>query len=127
MIDLKEIRIIDKDERDLQKDLELCNKATEGPWIVHPGKIVFPGKSSMYQSLIIAEFDLGPVASVGVRGKENKENEEFIAQAREGWPEAIQRAIEAESKLTKIQHILKEPVPFGCSDEMLDQIREIVE
>lgn len=87
-------------KRDLEKDLELCNKATGGPWIL------FPEKCGPEGQWVLHEDGGGEICEVGdpyPRG-DNKpqQNMEFIAAAREGWPHAIERALEAESILKKI-------------------------
>ena len=70
--------------RDLKADLELCNKATPGPWEVVPGT--------------------NSVSSPYPRGRNKpRENMMFIAQAREGWPHAIERAIKAEAEVEQLK------------------------
>ena len=81
--------------RDLKADLELCNKATPGPWEVFP-PLCGPEGQTVYQV-----DSGGPICDVSdpyPRG-DNKpqENMMFIAQAREGWPHAIERAMKAEA------------------------------
>ena len=147
---MKEIRIIDKDERDLQKDLEICEKATQGPWFwdvnKHTWHVLLEGPKRIVMDFVrwgmgsaqprfIQEGIFDKAVDLAIERKANHvgfdmdimhPDAQFIAQARTGWPEAIQRAIEAESKLTKIQRILREPAPFGAISEQLDQIREVV-
>ena len=129
--------------RNLQNDLELCNKATPGPWEYKKAG-EWPSYHH-YHRVVNAEDGRFKIADKHPhRGEENLvceaysqmcwtrgdfiiANMEFIAQAREGWPHSIERAIEAETKLTKIQRILREPAPFGAVEEQLEQIREVVE
>jgi hypothetical protein len=74
--------------RDLKADLELCNKATPGPW-------VFNGISVLgAHGLLIARTP-------------NDADAEFIAQAREGWPHAIERALKAEELNRELVETLK--------------------
>lgn len=71
-------------QRDLKADLELCNKATPGPW-------VFNGISVLgAHGLLIARTP-------------NDADAEFIAQAREGWPHAIDRAMRAEAEVEQLK------------------------
>lgn len=71
-------------QRDLKADLELCNKATPGPW-------VFNGISVLgAHGLLIARTP-------------NDADAEFIAQAREGWPHAIERAMRAEAEVEQLK------------------------
>ncbi len=82
--------------RDLKADLELCNKATPGPW-------VFNGISVLgAHGLLIARTP-------------NDADAEFIAQAREGWPHAIERAIKAESLAREL---------VGVIDDLCRQINQ---
>ena len=82
--------------RDLKRDLEICDAATPGPWHLAPPKCG-PDGQGVYAN------DLGCVCEVGdpyPRGNNHpQENMEFIAEARTGWPEAIQRALDAEAEL----------------------------
>lgn len=97
--------------RDLQKDLELCEKATPGPWKVVSGK------------------------SFGVQS-ENKniascfraENEQFIAAARTGWPEAIQRAIAAEARVKELEDELSDCKAMNSADQkVIDFLNQQIE
>lgn len=74
--------------RDLQKDLELCNKRTPGPC-----KAVLETYSDYY-SLSIGDGDNRYYAE-----HLEKNDAKFFAAAWEGWPEAIKRAMEAEAEL----------------------------
>jgi len=72
--------------RDLRKDLETCNQATPGPWwIVRKA-----------EGILIA----------GHNHAENFQDCDFIAQAREGWPHAIERAIKAEAEVERLRMAL---------------------
>ena len=87
--------------RDLEKDLELCNKATKGPWYTVP-------KEGTPNRLIATTSFFGS-GKIYTRGQDANPGSdlEFIAEAREGWPEAIERAIEAEKSLEIIDLQLK--------------------
>ena len=103
--------------RDLQKDLEICNKATRGPWYTvpkegTPNRLIattsFFGGGKIYAK--------GQEASPGV-------DAEFIAAAREGWPEAIERAMRAEKALELACEYIAEiatdcpfDLPYKCPD-----------
>ncbi len=95
-------------KRDLKADLELCNKATLGPWEVFP-PLCGPEGQTVYQV-----DSGGPICDVSdpyPRG-DNKpqENMMFIAQAREGWPHAIERALEAEALTRELVDLISELV-----------------
>ena len=96
-------------KRDLRADLELCNKATPGPWEVFP-PLCGPEGQTVYQV-----DSGGPICDVSdpyPRG-DNKpqENMMFIAQAREGWPHAIERALEAEALARELVDVLGRVTP----------------
>jgi hypothetical protein len=87
--------------RDLQKDLELCQKATRGPWIALPA-MCGPDGMEVYQV-----ESMGCICLVGdprPRGENRPTaNMHFIAAAREGWPHAIDRALKAEAEVEKLR------------------------
>jgi hypothetical protein len=68
--------------RDLKADRELCNKATPGPWLLESGDYPFHIVYFAYADAMAAYCA--------------RDDVEFIIQAREGWPHAIERAMEAE-------------------------------
>ena len=71
--------------RDLKADLELCDRATQGPWRHDEWNL---DCSEVYAP----EVD-NPIILVG----HDPYDADFIVQAREGWPHAIERAIKAEA------------------------------
>lgn len=93
-------------KRDLRKDLELCERVTPGPWFIAPKKCG-PEGQGVYQ-----ESSLGLICEVGdpyPRGDNHpQENMEFIATARDGWPHAIKRALEAEAEVERLKKILED-------------------
>lgn len=93
--------------RDLRKDLEICNKATPGPWewledtwnggykgIIGPNdrEVLFPDHRNDGDDGD-AWFDEFP----------SEADREFIIEARTGWPAAIKRALVAEDALYHAQ------------------------
>lgn len=91
--------------RDLKADLELCQKATPGPWEydgMH-NEIHTPQGEEYF--LIISECRAAPDQEFicDSFGHHYDNNFAFIAAAREGWPEAIERAIKAEEEVVKLQ------------------------
>lgn len=74
--------------RDLQADLELCSKATKGSWAVnsHPA-----GWIDIINPLEDTNKRIATVVEMG--------DAEFVAAARTGWPEAIERALAAEETM----------------------------
>ena len=126
-------------KRDLKADLELCNKVTEGPWIcdlrvgcvaVYPENIGrvncmgdSEGKRLFYRNGFQVKDENGYFKEWCVK-PQDVDDAEFIAQAREGWPHAIERALEAEAKLEKAKGLIQrwfdgEISAFGVMDSMI--------
>ena len=78
---------------DLQKDLLICEKATLGPWMAVDW-FVYTDDAGIQ----IADCDFGSDGN-----PDGDENSAFIVAAREGWPEAINRAIAAEAEVERLQ------------------------
>ena len=79
--------------RALEKDLKICNRATEGPW-----EAVETMLSTIKDRVVNSELE-GICDMVGYTGVDTNADAEFIATAREGWPEAIKRALIAEAEV----------------------------
>ena len=79
--------------RDLKSDLELCEKATPGPWeiMVRDGVIVIP------------EIVSGANGYSGYYNPPAREDAEFIISSRTGWPHAIERALKAEAEVERMK------------------------
>ena len=91
-------------KRDLLADLKFCDRATPGPWR-HEWN---PDYSEIYAP----GFDNPtPIILVG----HDPHDADFIVQAREGWPHAIERAIQAESLMRKL---------VGVIDDLCRQINQ---
>jgi hypothetical protein len=100
-------------KRDLKADLKLCNEATPGPWEVEDGladPMVVMGRDDSHYFYVHTEWDA-----------------QFIAQAREGWPHAIERALEAEALARKLLDVLGRVIPrylVGRLELDLDSVLE---
>ena len=117
-------------KRDLKADLELCNKATPGPWYAgatdderfmnlhyvttEPRSYRHDGKRAFVEGLIrrdkvvaITLLQTPRFADCWQFG----ENTRFIAQAREGWPHAIERALKAEALARELVDVLGRVTP----------------
>jgi hypothetical protein len=93
--------------RDLQKDLEICNKATQGPWYWTPEEIECDPETGWWgepPSVMLPQV-MGDDNGKGFVVWSN-DDAEFIAQAREGWPHAIERAIKAEAEVERLRMAL---------------------
>jgi hypothetical protein len=130
-------------KRDLGKDLELTNRATPGPWKFHEvefqcGRDECPYEKKrednsclkcdgveIYQSAFVPEvLTLGCGEYDGM----NDADAEFIAQAREGWPYAIERAIEAEELNRELIDVLdvvlsEDSIPMSKWLESKEQLK----
>ena len=82
--------------RDLQKDLEICQKATPGKWSLWPEKCGPEGQSVIHDDTGGVICDVGDPYPRGANRPQ--QNMEFIVAAHKGWPEAISRAVAAEYK-----------------------------
>lgn len=112
-------------KRDLAADLALCEAATPGPWFVGGGpanEIRQPNGSRRRRITTPPDAD-------GIK------DASFIAQAREGWPHVIRRAIEAEAEVAKLRAELKaeslraaewEGEALGYEEENA-KLREVIE
>lgn len=93
-------------KRDLKADQEICNKATPGPWLkAEEPEVILENTFSqpVIFSAVVFDSDLGASKTEAVQ-----ENDlEFIAEAREGWPHAIERAIRAENSIEVYEDALK--------------------
>ena len=91
-------------KRDLLKDREICNKATPGPWERNEK----PSFGDWWVQHGNQHICLLPSDKKGTYfGDMFKVNADFIAQAREGWPEAIERALKAETEVERLRLMVK--------------------
>jgi len=84
--------------RDLEVDLAICEAAPPGPWIANTDprfhdNLVWGPKGPGFETVAEATPYL----------KEKREIAKFIAEAREGWPYAIRRALEAEAEVDRLR------------------------
>jgi hypothetical protein len=83
--------------RNLQADLAICEAATPGPWKVDKSLIEIDGYT-LFISYCATPRDL-----------------RFAAEAREGWPHAIRRALTAEARVAELERELKRLKGGECS------------
>lgn len=101
-------------KRDLKADLKFCDRATPGPWR-HEWN---PNCSEVYAPGVDT-----PIVLVG----HDPHDAEFIVQAREGWPHAIERALKAEALAQKLLDVLGRVIPsylIGRLEVDLDSVLE---
>lgn len=89
--------------RDLEADLEICAKATPGPWR-HDALDALDTPEGW-----VCQFYEGADSNTQeIRDFPNFENNiVFVREARTGWPHAIQRALDAEERVDKLEHELR--------------------
>lgn len=115
--------------RDLKADLELCNKAVCGPWEVEEteeGHIITMGDALLsheereeqgkfgqqshheieYNHICFYDEGEEEDAPCNIQALEAEANANFIAEARQGWPEAIQRAIKAGAEVEMLREMV---------------------
>jgi hypothetical protein len=83
-----------KEQRNLHSDLAICNAALVGPWEwgVDSGELLLQNSRGV------------PVVFISEPGITDADAR-FIAEARTGWPHAIERALAAERKLAEIRRL----------------------
>jgi len=88
--------------RDLEADLAICEAATPGPYEQRDLYVT----AKMGTNEVAISICYAPSVA------------RFIAEAREGWPYAIRRALEAEAEVDRLRHeieILREQLEQrGC-------------
>ena len=89
--------------RNLKVDLEICNRASKAPWRVATNK--HPTTSGNSWGWVEGTRENWCWSN---DNKKSYADARFIAQAREGWPHAIKRAIEAESLARELARELEE-------------------
>ena len=95
--------------RDLKADLELCNEATPGPWYREKTGANFKGFSSEVIIADTSRYATGnKVYAEPEGGQFPSSDADFIAQAREGWPYAIEQALAEKERANKYEIILRE-------------------
>ena len=103
-------------KRDLKADLEMCNKATPGPWNAVDRLSRYVTTTGEVKSFTQEQFVQSERETICTTYKpKNEHNANFIAQAREGWPHAIKRAIKAESLAREL---------VGVIDDLCRQINQ---
>jgi len=85
---VSEVEIFMTKKRDLLADLEICQKTHEGPWL--KDELFIVDKDNYVLCDIVTLPDVT----------------DFIIAAREGWPEAISRAIAAEAEVERLRNAL---------------------
>ena len=97
--------------RDLKADLKLCEAATEGPWVATLTETRGDGWDEWEERWDVLSHNDTSAAicwDTGTKLGDGECNAVFIAQAREGWPEAIGRAIRAEGILRAILELTEQ-------------------
>lgn len=98
-----------ENKRDLSEDLQICDAASEGPWWYEE---LNPDHCGKYVNIhrVIMDFGYSPdIDDQSACGgfPPCAEDERFIAEARTGWPHAIQRAITAETEVERLRQVLR--------------------
>jgi len=106
--------------RDLKKDLEICQKATPGKWSLWPEKCGPEGQSVIHDDTGGVICDVGDPYPRGANRPQ--QNMEFIVAAHEGWPEAINRALQSEKTAESRQRTLDDI--YAKTERLYDWARE---
>jgi hypothetical protein len=98
-----------KTKRDLNADLAICNAATSGPWKAVGWTIPTDDQYRVTQAeaggkeVITAWQGVKYPGMPEISGDEARANTIFAAEARTGWPHAIERAIIAEAEVESLR------------------------
>ena len=87
--------------RNLKVDLEICNRASKAPWRVVTNK--HPTTSGNSWGWVEGTRENWCWSN---DNKKSYADARFIAQAREGWPHAIERAMKAEALVLELREAL---------------------
>jgi len=108
-------------KRDLQADLGIYGKVTPGPWEIDKiDSFNGSGKSEIFY-IIKSEHACNKdkiVADMILHGADAN----FIIAAREGWPEAISRAIAAEAEVERLKNTMSS---FKLKLDRLRKLRKL--
>jgi hypothetical protein len=97
-----------EDKRDLAADLAICEAATAGPW-THSrlaAGYVMTNDDLCETVASVVEYNEDGSVYKELGGENWRSNRTFIAEAREGWPIAIRRAIAAEKAAQEFADII---------------------
>jgi len=107
-------------KRDPQKDLEICKKATKGPWSFgdtanHGYHLIMP--------YLNAHGEIKPAAILRqwIRPPQGENDMKFIAESREALPHWINRAVEAEKLLEQAAEEIENC--YGKETELSKKLR----
>lgn len=89
---------VGKQVRDLEADLAICEAATQGPWMPEGRNVI----QDIYDRDDFRRMLLKPCAPY--MGMEH--DIKFAAEARQGWPYAIRRTLEAEAEIDRLRNEL---------------------
>lgn len=95
-------------KRDLHADLALCEAATKGPW-THSrfaAGYVMTDDDKCTTVASVVEYNEDGSIHKKFAGDECLANRSFISESREGWVEALRRAIAAEEKWSQLRDIV---------------------
>lgn len=92
-------------KRNLAADLALCEAATPGPWSEHTNR--HPEIGGQPWGWLNAKGGAQIGTWSGSRNRNYDADNRFIVAAREGWPYAIRRAIEAEAEVARLRTALE--------------------
>lgn len=114
--------------RDLHADLAICDASTEAPW--HTSSLtegyIIAGDEKCTTIATVIEYNDDGTEYLRLGHHDCQDNRIFIAESRQGWPEAIRRAIAAEASLDKLvrAYIVQDNSRYGIDDfwDVVDSI-----
>lgn len=114
--------MITETKRNLHADLAICNAATPGPWSTSSltEGYVIAGEDKFTTVATVIEYNDDGSEYLRLGHHDCQDNQAFIAEAREGWPEAIRRALTAEAEVERLREKLAQieaAFYYAISDE----------
>lgn len=103
--------------RDLKRDLEICNAATPGPWEFDDDGIIFRRNERGSIDILFSRW------ADGNWNQGKKADWKLAAEARQGWPEAIKRAIAAEARVKELAEALRDVLDNDVCDSRKHEAR----
>lgn len=96
-------------KRDLHADLALCEAATNGPWTHSRFAAGYVMTDDDKCTIVASVVEYNEDGSIHKKfaGEECLANRTLIAESREGWPEAIRRAIAAEAEVERLSAFIQ--------------------
>ncbi|GIQ63547.1 hypothetical protein PACILC2_21150 [Paenibacillus cisolokensis] len=120
-----------KGKRDFARDRVICEAATPGPWIARAWTVPTNDQFNVgTEDADLATFWQGKryAGSREVSAEEARSNTVFVAEAREGWPAALDEIERLREDYRKLQNVYFENYARACEfDGEIQRLRAALE